>query len=140
MAKILFMLGLLFAQSVTGQIIEPKVTIPQQELHDRYLMKYKTSKTAGWVLLGSGIGMILGGGIAFASYASDGFNGVAPVTAETLFIIVGPATALVSIPFFISAKRNKAKANLAIKGEVFNPSLGKPTQSKYTAVALTIPL
>jgi hypothetical protein len=80
-----------------------------QELHNDYIQKYKTNKTVGWVLLGSGVGMIIGGGAVYATYAAQGYNGPAPVTAEVLFLIVGPSFALASIPFFIWGKNNRQK-------------------------------
>lgn len=90
------------------------------------------------MLLGSGIGLIVGGGIAFAAYAKQGYNGSAPKTAETLFFIIGPGVALASIPFFVLAKQNKRKAELAIKGE--SVSFGNEIfyKSSYLALALKI--
>ncbi len=140
MRKILVIVFLLLTQIVTAQINDPAISISKQELHDAYLMKYKKNKTSGWVLLGSGIGMILGGGITYASYAAQGFNGKAPVAAETLFIFIGPAVSLVSIPFFISAKRNKTKANLAFNMETLAPENQKFHQSNTMALALKIQL
>ncbi len=125
---------------VNAQTIDLSETKSTKELQYDYIRKYKTYKTAGWVLLGSGIGMIVGGGVVFANYAQQGFNGVAPVTAENLFFIVGPSAALASIPFFILAKSNKRKANLVIKEEAVSFGNKINYKSKYPAFALTIQL
>ena len=130
----------LIGQLVKGQAIDLSKTKSTLDLRDSYIKKYKTNKTTGWVLLGSGIGMIVGGGIIVASYAGQGFNGAAPVTEEALLLIVGPSAALASIPFFIAAKRNKTKATLLIKGESVTIGNKAHYKSNYAAVALTIPL
>jgi hypothetical protein len=134
----IFFVSLLATQLVNAQTIKPHQTESAQELHVNYIEKYKRYKTTGRVLLGSGIGLILGGGIVFAVYAKQGYNGAAPTTAETLFFIIGPGAALASIPFFVLAKQNKRKAALAIKGE--SVTLGNTTfyKSNYIALALKI--
>lgn len=137
---LIFLVSLLVTQLVSTQTIELPKTKSAQELHDNYIEKYKTYKTTGRVLLGSGIGMIVGGGIVFAAYAKQGFNGPAPVSAENLFIIIGPSAALASIPFFILAKRNKTKAELVIKGETVTFGNKIPYKSNYIALAVTIQL
>jgi len=125
-------------QVANGQTINLPATKSSQPTYDSYINRYRTNRTIGRVLLGSGIGMIIGGGIAFASYAHKGYNGPAPVTGEALLFIVGPAAALVSIPFFISAKRNKTKAALVMKSESVTLDNKITYQSNYAALALTI--
>lgn len=140
MKKLLYICcsSLLIVQLADGQqtdLIKRKST---QESHDDYMQKYKTNKTIGWVLLGSGLGMIIGGGAVYAGYAAQGYNGPAPVTAEVLFLIVGPSFALASIPFFIWGKNNKTKAELVLKGESVTLGNKELYKSNYTALALRI--
>lgn len=130
----------LLIQSVNGQIIDTARTKTMQSLHDSYIKKYKTNITGGRVLLGAGLGMIAIGGIVFASYAGQGYNGPAPVTEEVFLLFVGPGTALASIPFFISAKRNKTKAALSLKGAAVTIGNKASYNCNYTALALTIQL
>ncbi len=129
---------LLTTHLVNAQTIKLPKTESTKSLYDNYLEKYKGYRTTGRVLLGSGIGLIIGGGIAFAAYAKQGYNGGAPKTAETLFFIIGPGAALASIPFFVLAKQNKRKAELAIKGE--SVTFGNETcyKANYLALALKI--
>ena len=131
---------LLILHFVNGQLIERTKVASTQQPTNKYIEKYKTYKTIGWVFLGSGIGLIAGSGIVVATWAKQGYNGTSPVTAEALLLIVGPAAALSSIPFFILAKNNKKKARLSLKEEAV--MLGNKLQfrSNYTALALTIPL
>ena len=128
----------LLTQLVNGQTTDLDKTKSTQSLHDSYIEKYKTNKTVGWVFLGSGIGMIIGGGVVFAAYAVQGYNGPAPVTEEALFLIIGPSAALASIPFFILAKRNKTKAKLSIKEESVTFGNKVPYKYNYAALTLTI--
>lgn len=125
---------------VNAQTIEASKIKPTTEKYGNYMMKYKNYKTAGWFLLGSGIAMIVGGGLVWADYAGQGLNGARPATAETLFFIIGPSSALASIPFFILAKSNKRKAQLALKEQ--SVSLGNKFiyKANYIAFALTIQL
>jgi len=135
-----FCVALLTTQLVNAQTIKLPKTESIKALHDNYLEKYKRYRTNGRVLLGSGIGLILGGGIAFAAYANQGYNGAAPKTAETLFFIIGPGVALASIPFFVLAKQTKRKAELAIKGESVTFGNEIFYKSNYLALALKIQL
>ncbi len=141
MKKLLFLscFSFLIFQSVNAQKNDPANTASTQALHDNYIQKSKTYKTAGWVILGTGIGMLISGGIIYANYADQGFNGPRPKTGETL-IIAGAGAALASIPFFILAKSNKTKATLALKGETVTFGNKLLQKSNYTALALTIKL
>lgn len=130
--------SLVAAQWVNAQTIEHPKTTSIQTLHDNYVEKYKFYKTTGRVFLGAGIGMIVGGGIVYAKYAKQGYNGVAPVTAENFLFFIGPGTALTSIPFFFLARRNKRKAALLIKGESVEFGNKIPYTSNYLALTLTI--
>ena len=141
MKKLLFLSGFSFitVQLVNAQKNEPANATASQALQDNYIQKSKPYKTAGWVLLGAGTGMLIIGGIIFANYADQGFNGPRPKTDETL-IIAGASASLVSIPFFILAKKNKTKATLVLKGETISFGNKLLYKSNYTALALTIQL
>jgi hypothetical protein len=71
-----------------------------------YLRRSKRQKTTAWILLGTGIALMVSGFIA-ASAQDEGVDaGIA------LIFITGPGiiSSLVSIPFFIASARNKRKA------------------------------
>jgi len=73
---------------------------------DYYLEKSKRQGTAGWVLLGAGTAMGIGGIIIMDQ--GDIFS--ADFEAGAVLVLVGAASGLASIPFFISSGRNSRKA------------------------------
>ena len=54
-------------------------------------------------------------------------------------IYLGGAATLASIPFFISAGKNKRKAELKLKNSISNNYFRKNNRSNYLSVSLTIP-
>ena len=82
-----------------------------------YLDKSKSQKTAAWIFAGAGTAMIIGGAIGF----SQNFEVFGPGgETEALIMVAGVPVALASIPFFISASRNKGRAE-AMAGPVLQP-------------------
>ena len=75
---------------------------------DYFLQKSKKQKTAAWILLGGGTAMAAGG---FATFDSSWDRGSASSTDIAGIIgTVGFLTGLASIPYFISAGKNKKTA------------------------------
>tara|TARA_R110000796_G_scaffold1336_2_gene5356 strand:- start:72724 stop:73125 length:402 start_codon:yes stop_codon:yes gene_type:complete len=75
---------------------------------DYFLQKSKKQKTAAWILLGGGTAMAVGG---FATFDSSWDSGSASTTDIAGIIgTVGFLTGLASIPYFISAGKNKKTA------------------------------
>ncbi len=106
MKKLAFSIAFFFfiAQSFSQP---PTSSIPSK---DYYLQKSKKQKTTGLVVLCTGLGIALAGGIVYIihEHNSDGwldfdFTG-AYIAAG------GGAVSLASIPFFISSSKNKKKA------------------------------
>ena len=58
---ILFCFSLLTIQLIKGQKIDTSRSTSPQALHDMYWQKRKTNYTVGVIMLGSGIGMAIGG-------------------------------------------------------------------------------
>ena len=137
---LIFCVYLLITPLLYSQTIDLGETKSSQQLRDSYIKRSKIYKTLGWGLLGTGIGIMVIGGIDVAAWAKQGYHGPAPQNAESLFFIIGPSVALASIPAFIFAKRNKTKAKLLVKQEPFSLGNGKIYKSNYPALALTIPL
>ena len=73
---------------------------------DYYLEKSKRQETAGWVLLGAGTAMGIGGIIIMDQ--GDIFS--ADFEAGAILVLAGAASGLASIPFFISSGSNSRKA------------------------------
>ena len=75
---------------------------------DYFLQKSKKQKTAAWILLGGGTAIAVGG---FATFDSSWDSGSASTTDIAGVIgTVGFLTSLASIPYFISAGKNKKTA------------------------------
>ena len=75
---------------------------------DYFLQKSKKQKTAAWILLGGGTAIAVGG---FATFDSSWDSGSASTTDIAGVIgTVGLLTSLASIPYFISAGKNKKTA------------------------------
>lgn|SRR5665811_903690 len=132
---ILFCFSLLTIQLIKGQKIDTSRSTSPQALHDMYTQKRKTNNTVGWIMLGSGIGMAIGGSAIILSGGLFNYN----INGLWLYDL-GGATTLVSIPFFISAGSNKRKAKLALKGESVTIGNKILVKSNYSALALTIQL
>jgi hypothetical protein len=126
----------LLTQLVNGQINDSAKT-KSALLLQQYNNAYKVNRTRGRVFLGVGLGVTVIGGIIFANYANQGFNGPSPTDAP---LILGPIITLASIPFFISARHNKNKAALLLKSESTTIGYGGHAQLHYTAMALQISL
>lgn len=105
----------------------------QNQIKDFYLEKSKNQNTTGWVLLGAGTALIIGGAYAFDKSWD---NESATVTDISGFaILAGVIADIACIPFFISAGRNKKKAaslslcyqNIYVKQNFFYCQNGKPS-------------
>jgi hypothetical protein len=89
-----------------------------------YLQKSKSQKTAAWILLGGGVALDIGGGF----WAASDFS----INGPDVLIVVGTASILASIPFFIASGKNKRKAMKATvffkmeKGALLSHSLSYP--------------
>jgi hypothetical protein len=117
MKKFLFALLLLvfvlqtFSQSDKGSTLSK----------DYYLQKSKNKNTIGWILLGGGTAMIVGGAIfypkresppSYSSFSSafSSFSEAFTLNANDIIILIGTGADIISIPFFISAHKNKKRA------------------------------
>ncbi len=77
-----------------------------------YLQKSKSNNTTGWILLGAGTAMIVGGAMTYPPRKpSHGIEGVGlTLNANDIIIMIGASADIISIPFFISAHKNEKRA------------------------------
>lgn len=94
---------LLTAASLTFKTFSQ--TIQPADSKDYYLQKSKNQKTTAWVLLGGGTLMAVAGGIVFDKSSSN-----TSIDAGGFIFLAGIIADIVSIPFFVSAAKNKRKA------------------------------
>jgi len=91
-------------------------TLDQINKRDYYLKKSKSQKTAGWILVGGGTTLIIGGAVFFtgaailsiATLQDPAKNGT---VVAAYILLTGVVADIVSIPFFISAAHNKRIAS-----------------------------
>ena len=123
---------LLSFQMAQGQVIEPQPEKTPQDLHDMYIKKQRTNEIAGWICLGSGVGMMIGGlSTAMNHLFSDGNEGSG-------LILAGIGFSLVSVPLFISAGSNKRKARMSLQGSTVSVINLNFEKTKYMSVAVKI--
>lgn len=101
-----------------------------------YMSKQKVNNTAGWVLLAPGAAMATLAGIIIVNNTGYLFPSRHATNKE--FLYLGGAMALASIPFFISANKNKARAYLSLKRGTVTFAERCPDNFNYLAVSLKI--
>lgn len=115
-----------------------------------YLQKSKNQKKAGWILLGTGLGLDL---VAIATFPKDylifSFDGNDEATENAanfsaVIFVIGSVSMLASVPLFIASGKNKRKAMNASVGLQFEerPLLQQYSLSKkhFPALSLKIAL
>lgn len=107
--------------------------IDKNQINSFYLEKSKSQNNTGWVLLGAGTALIIGGAYAFDKSWGSGSATVTDIAGFA--ILTGVIADIVSIPFFINARRNKKKAaslsisyqNIYFQQDCFYCQHAKPT-------------
>ena len=134
-------------QMIQSQVIESTTNKSSQELFDFYTLKQKKNKTTAWILLGSGV-VITMAGLVVNSAENSADEAVTALTLGLIdveaghggdwMIYVGSVTTIASIPFFISAGKNKKKATLSLNNTVSSIKSPKFSNKNYTTVSLAI--
>jgi hypothetical protein len=99
-----------------------------------YLQKSKTQKTVAWVLMASGVGMMITGAVINSTQSweniAGGLVGETPTDENKglWLCYVGGAATITSIPFFISGSKNKKRAaSVALS----NQNIHVPLQNNF---------
>ena len=107
MTKMILLTVLIIAmQSLNCQETETSTTRSNQEMYDFHFEKHKKLKKTGFILLGSGVAVFLGGGLIGAN--NDLEFGAVAMTA-------GALTTIASVPVFIVSGSNKRKAQTYVR-------------------------
>ncbi|NNL15077.1 MAG: hypothetical protein HKO81_00365 [Flavobacteriaceae bacterium] len=152
----LFLIFILTFQYTYGPVIENSTDDPPQEKnkyftqtqYDFYSLKHKRQKTTAWILLGAGAALTVKGLVTVDNSnkklsKSTGWEGLGYVFeggGGGMIAILGGATAVASIPFFISAGKNKRKASLSIKRESLSFGNLNTKKSQVLSAVVTIDL
>jgi len=100
-----------FSQDTTGK----------QLSKEYYLQKSKNKKTTAWILLGAGTTAIVVGLLVEKNgeNSNDFYSGTEQIGAGALIAALGAVADIVSIPFFISAGKNKRLAATVSLNDIY---------------------
>jgi len=135
---ITILIFLLTFSSVQSQVIEPAINSSQHDLFEYYSLKQKKNKTTAFVLFGTGTVIAIGTLISYSNGTTDGLGGNVPTESQIAMFSIGGACALVSIPFFISANKNKRKAALHLKNSISTIKSPQNRNLNYLSASLNI--
>ncbi|MEO8117645.1 MAG: hypothetical protein ABI653_08330 [Bacteroidota bacterium] len=143
MKKIVFVIVLFaFIAKANCQTTEKPVLTKED-----YLKKAKTEKIVAWITLGAGVGMIAGGfAIAGGPVGGIGEGGLGAHSHNTNkgvgLCYAGGAVALVSIPIFIWAHKDKKRAaSFGLSNSIIDlPFKNNFVVKRQPAITLKIPL
>ena len=99
---------IIFAFMIVTENIFSQRLLDQNQIKNFYLEKSKNQKTTGWILLGAGTALVIGGGYVFDKTWDDASSTTTDIAGFA--ILTGVIADLASIPYFIGAGRNKRKA------------------------------
>ena len=138
-----FFLIIFSLQTTQGQVIEPPTDKSSETSFDFYSLKQKKNKTTAWILLGGGLaltiyGLAINTADESARLLSLGLFEIEDEHDGDWMIYVGSAATIASIPFFVSAGKNKKKATLSLNNAVSSIKSPKFNKKTYTSVSLAI--
>ena len=81
------------------------------ELGQYYLSKSKSQKTIGWILLGGGLALYIGGIATYSDIYDD------QDTEAAVMVLTGSIATIASIPLFITAAKNKGRAEILLRNQ-----------------------
>jgi hypothetical protein len=111
----------------------PQKTTPglsDVELGQFYLQKSKSQKTGAWILLAAGVALQVAGSV---SYADNLFE--ESTSGADAMMLGGTIASIASIPLFISAAKNKGRAEILLRQQNIPMSFFRGRQ---TAVGLAL--
>ncbi len=142
---IIFLVFIFTFQHTQAQVMETSTDVSPQENYNFYSLNQKRQKTVAWICFGSGLAMTISGLVInsadeIATIYTFGLMEVEEEHGGDWLIYLGGATTLTSIPFFISAGKNKRKAALSLKVEPLTFRNLSYKRSQHTSIAITIDL
>ena len=137
----LFCCCIVFMQISKAQKIDTtlKLKLSSPALYQQLIEEHKKNKKTAWILCGSGIALMGAGTYIYLLHHLES-DTRGSTNADELLFYSGAAATVASIPFFISARKKKTAASLALKRESVTMANKKFSKLNYTAVVLTIEL
>lgn len=110
-----------------------------------FFAKAQKQKTAAWIFLGAGAGLVIIGGIVGASAQDDDPNSIAGSFSTQAIVggglvVGGTASILASVPFFIASGKNKRRAELSLKSESTFMLQPFRRETKFLSIGMNITL
>jgi hypothetical protein len=140
MKKIIFIITLIsFTGIVNAQMTDTTFPKQQPSNHDlgmRYLQKSKNQRTAGWIMLSTGVVIT---SIAFISLNNNDATLDNAITGIG-FTIIGIGVACGSIPFFIVSKHSRRKANIYLQNDKMPGAMNNFHLKNIPSIGISIPL
>ncbi|MBO3115607.1 hypothetical protein J4050_02550 [Winogradskyella sp. DF17] len=101
-------------------------------MYDFHIKKKKVNNTAGWIVLGAGAAMVIGG---YGWNMSGGYldNDTTNNNRGIWLLYLGGAVSLVSIPLFIGAGSHKKKAKIYLS----QGAVGYNNEFKFSGLKVT---
>src|SRR5215203_3768979 len=122
----------LFFQSGYAQKFKDSLMrLSDYDLGTYYLKQSKNQKTIGWVLLGAGVTSTIVGG---QQASKDIFN----ESSGEAWAIFGALSTVASIPVFLSAAKNKGRAEILLRNQ--NIPLTHVSGTRLLSVGIGLPL
>ena len=135
---VIWILFLLSIQVVSAQKADTPRSKPASTTYDFHMRRYTVKNVIGLGLLGSGLTMTFMG---LHKIQNSGDSYIFPTDQSTRGVglfIAGTGTALLSIPFFISAGSSKRKAKLSLKTNSVGFGGSGANDFNYMAIALKV--
>lgn len=107
-------------------------------VYNFYMLEQNQIKTTAWILLGSGVALMVGAAAWNSNDSTDGFGFSDNFDTQGVMFLIGGAATLASIPFFISANSNKNRAMARLSGEMVSFKNGTYRKSNGMALALSV--
>ena len=127
-------------QMIQSQVIESATDKSSQESYDYHTLKQKKNKTTAWILLGSGVVITMAGVVVKSTDEVLGLIDGETEHRGDWMIYVGSAATIASIPFFISAGKNKRKAKMYLNNSISKINFSQNRNFNCWSVSLIVPL
>ncbi|WP_194768430.1 hypothetical protein [Tamlana sp. I1] len=123
---LIFLLG--FNYTSEGQVLSQEKNRSPQEQYDFHIKKMKSNRTAAWITLGGGAGMLISGVVINISenIFDDSSKGL-------VLAGVGLATSLVSIPLFAAGRKHKNQAKIQLQ----NGAVGFNNEFRFSGISIS---
>lgn len=135
--SIFFCCCFLLMQPAVAQKNDPSFRPSSPVKYGQLIQQQKKNKTAAWILCGTGIALMAAGTYIYTLHKLESDTRSA-TSADELLFYSGAVATLASIPFFISAGKQKREARLALINEPSTMVSKTFATFNHTAIGLKV--